>query len=428
MTSPRGTLGRLMWPVYVPSFTYAAGVSALLPAQVLLALHLGFSAAGVALLATVVGGFGVVASLAAGSLVQRCGESRALLLATAPGVGLAFATWATVVAGRGAGAGDGTQAARALLVATVLAFDLADAVWGIARQGLVADLAAPEHRGRAMNVYGASQRLGRVAGPFVAAAVLAVLGPEYVFPVTAAIVVGAYGVMTHHLPGKGPDAPGATPPPGPGEAGPAAGTPRRGVLALALGIVAIAAVRTAKETLMPLWGADGLGLPPATVALVVGVSSLAELVLFWPAGVALDRLGRGPVAATCLALMGIGLAIMTASTDPVWFVATALLVGLGDGVGAGIVKTIGIDLAPDVGRGRFLGRWQAVSSAGSFAAPALAGAVIAHASLAAALPTVGAIGLVGAAWMGWWTPRILGSPRRRATPTAGGSPGRSRQA
>lgn len=48
MTSTRTRLAPLIGSVYLPSLIYAAGASALVPAQVLLALSLGFTAAGVA--------------------------------------------------------------------------------------------------------------------------------------------------------------------------------------------------------------------------------------------------------------------------------------------------------------------------------------------------------------------------------------------
>lgn len=399
--TPSQTLRALLWPVYVPSFGYAAGIAALLPAYVLLALKLGFSAAQIALIATLVGAFAIVASLAAGYLVHWLGERLSLGLTSGLTITLLGATWAA--------AGSDPDTARVILVVALLGVDLSDAVWSIARQGLVADLAPPEHRGRAMNAYGASQRLGRVVGPFVAAAVLVVASPQHVLPVTALLVGAAYVLMAYHL--RRPQALEAR---AAALAAPTAGVARpiRALVILGVGVLALTAVRTAKETLVPLWGADGLGLSDPTVAVVAGAGSLAELALFWPAGMALDRVGRGPVAAVCLALIGGGLMLMPLSGATWWFVATALVVGLGDGVGAGIVKIIGIDIAPPERRGQFLGWWQSIASVGALAAPALASLVIALASLAAVLPVIGGLGLAGAAWMAHWTPRVIPPPSR----------------
>lgn len=78
--SPAGApaLRPLVAPVYVPTVVYAAGASLLVPAQVLLALRLGFDPAYVAALATWIGAFGVLASYASGAVVQRWGELRSL--------------------------------------------------------------------------------------------------------------------------------------------------------------------------------------------------------------------------------------------------------------------------------------------------------------------------------------------------------------
>lgn len=78
----RAGLRPLIAPVYVPSLVYAAGASALLPAQVLLALQMGFTAAGVAALMTWIGAFAIASSMLAGLLVDRFGERACLCLVT----------------------------------------------------------------------------------------------------------------------------------------------------------------------------------------------------------------------------------------------------------------------------------------------------------------------------------------------------------
>lgn len=132
----------------------------------------------------------------------------------------------------------------------------------------------------------------------------------------------------------------------------------------------------------------------------------------YPAGLVLDRYGRTPVAVLCLGLLGAGLGAMAAVPHGalVAFVAAALIVGLGDGVGLGLIKTLGIDLAPEVGRARFLGWWTSLASVRSFAGPALATGLIAGSGLGAALLGVGGLGLFGSAWLGSWTARLI--PRR----------------
>lgn len=403
---PAGPLRALVRPVYLPSFVYAVGAGALVPVQVLLALRLGFDTAGVSALMTWIGAFAIFSSAAAGWIVEAFGERRAVVVTTTVGVaGLLVAA---------ASAWWSLPGARWVLVVALTLFDLVDAVWSIARQSLVTDLVPSSFRGRAMNLYGACQRLGRAVGPAAASAVLLVTGPTAVLPLIVVVVGAATALLARRRPtgrDRGPALDGAQPPSPPSAA--VAGTAssrafgRGQVAALGTGVLVLAALRTSKESLLPLWAAQGAHLPDQRVALLMALASCAELVLFWPAGLALDRLGRGPVVACAMALMGVGTLLVPASTSPAWLVACVVLIGLGDGTGSGIIKTIGADLAPATGRSVFLGRWQAVASAGSLLAPALASALIAMVSLPAAAVAIGALGVAGAAWMGAWTPRVL---------------------
>lgn len=395
------SLRPLLWPVYIPTFVYAAGAAAIVPAQVLLALSLGFSAQGIAALVTFSGACAVVGSLLAGRIVDALGERRALIVVTVLGAAGLLAVGL---------AADPTRlaASRALLIAALSVLGLMDSVWGIARQGAVVDLSPPGRRGQAMNLYGACQRMGRVVGPVIAAGIIALTSSRTVFLAAAALIVAALVVIARTLPGH--VAP--TDPQPAAEASAEHRRARRGLFLLGVGILALAAVRTAKESLIPLWAATGVHLTDERVALVMGLVAAMELVLFWPAGLALDRIGRTPVVVAALATIGLGFLLMPLSRTPGWFLIASIIVGLGDGMGAGIVKTIGADLAPSQGRGRFLGQWQSVAAIGSLAAPALAGAVISAISLAAALPVMGVIGLLGAAWMAHWTPKFIPRPRR----------------
>lgn len=404
-------LSPLVRPVFVPSLVYATGASALVPAQILLALQMGFTSAGVAGVMTWVGAFAIASSMIAGQLVDRLGERRALSMVTVAG-GLALLVAAVCAVTERPGS-------RWVLVAALTVFDLVDGVWSIARQGIVADLAPATMRGRAMNLYGACQRVGRIGGPLVAAGVMVFAGPAAVFPVAALVVVAALVLLLGAPPSSTVPVAGEEPPPGEvGDSGvvntrvEAAAEPRvpwrwrHRMLLLGIGMLILTALRTAKETLLPLWAAQGIHLDDSQVALVLALASGAELALFWPAGIALDRYGRAPVVVIAMLLMSTGLCLAPCGPSPIWFLACAALIGLGNGVGAGIIKVLGVDLAPPSGRAAFLGRWQAIASAGSLLAPAVAGVAIAVASLPAALFLTGAVGLAGSVWMAWWTPKL----------------------
>jgi hypothetical protein len=85
------------------------------------------------------------------------------------------------------------------------------------------------------------------------------------------------------------------------------------------------------------------------------------------------------------------------------------LIALGNGLGSGIVMTLGADCAPRDGRSQFLGGWRLCGSVGTSGGPLLVGAAAAVAPLAAASVLVGVLALLGAGWVAW---TVAGVDRR----------------
>ena len=98
-----------------------------------------------------------------------------------------------------------------------------------------------------------------------------------------------------------------------------------------------------------------------------------------------------------------------------------VLIAVGNGLGSGIVMTIGADTAPTVGRAQYLGGWRLCGDIGNSGGPLLVGAVAAVAPLAAACVVIGALGLLGTGWVGYWT-RRLDRQLRHAPRSADGDP------
>jgi hypothetical protein len=88
----------------------------------------------------------------------------------------------------------------------------------------------------------------------------------------------------------------------------------------------------------------------------------------------------------------------------------ALVMGLGNGMGSGLVMTLGSDASPAVGRPVFLGAWRLVSTVGAAAGPLTVSVVAAVASLALASAAVAALGAVGALALRLWTPAHQSHP------------------
>lgn len=387
--------------IYAPSTVYAVGLVAMTPALAVAALALGLDAARAAAVVLLVGLGSLVANGPASALAARAGERVTMVVSAVlgtAGAGLAWATTAGVSSGPSA-AGVAEPGRLALFLAAVLAVGMAGAGFNLARQAYLAVAVPATHRARAMSTLGGTVRIGTFLGPFLGAAAQAPLGLDGAFAAAAAaMAVGALlclRIRDLPVPASGPAA---------GEDSAPAGRPRlldvararRGALLTAgFGVVAVSAARAARNAVIPLW-ATHLGLDAATASLVFGLAGAADLLLFYPSGRLMDRFGRRAVAVPCLTLLGAGFLAISFTREPTAFAAAAVLLGIGNGFGAGIVMTLGADHSPPNARAQFLGLWRSMSDAGMLAGPLLLSGVTAAAGLAVGVGSLAVVCGVGA--------------------------------
>lgn len=387
--------------IYAPSTVYAVGLGAMTPALAVAALALGLDAARAAAVVLLVGLGSLVANGPASALAARAGERVTMVVSAVlgtAGAGLAWATTAGVSSGPSA-AGVAEPGRLALFLAAVLAVGMAGAGFNLARQAYLAVAVPATHRARAMSTLGGTVRIGTFLGPFLGAAAQAPLGLDGAFAAAAAaMAVGALlclRIRDLPVPASGPAA---------GEQPGPAGRPRlldvararRGALLTAgLGVVAVSAARAARNAVIPLW-ATHLGLDAATASLVFGLAGAADLLLFYPSGRLMDRFGRRAVAVPCLTLLGAGFLAISLTREPTAFAAAAVLLGIGNGFGAGIVMTLGADHSPPNARAQFLGLWRSMSDAGMLAGPLLLSGATAAAGLAVGVGSLAVVCGVGA--------------------------------
>ena len=126
----------------------------------------------------------------------------------------------------------------------------------------------------------------------------------------------------------------------------------------------------------------------------------------WPGGFLMDTRGRMVVAVPVVLSMAIACLLLPLAQSA-WSIALVMaLIAAGNGLGAGIVMTLGADASPEVGRSQFLGAWRLCGDIGNSGGPLLVSAVAAIAPLAVACLTLGVLGLAGAGWVGYWTGRV----------------------
>ena len=84
---------------------------------------------------------------------------------------------------------------------------------------------------------------------------------------------------------------------------------RRVLTTLGFGVIAVAATRAARNAIVPLW-AEAIGLDATSTSIVFGLSGAADMLLFYPAGWAMDRFGRVHVAVPSMLVLGLGMVLV----------------------------------------------------------------------------------------------------------------------
>lgn len=395
------SLRKIAVPAFGPSFLFGLGEGAILPAVPLSVRDLGGSVSLAAFAVTLIGLGSLASNLPASFVTARYGERRAIVGAS---IWCALGMLLCLLA-----PGTGSFATGIVMVG------MSGAVFNLARLSYLTEAVPVYLRARALSTLGGVMRIGLFAGPFAAAGLIHLVGLSGAWWVgIAALLVSAT------LAARMADLPGGEGVVADAAATPAAGAPARGeaqptmrsimsvhrkvLLTIGMGILLISAVRASRQAIIPLW-AEHLGLDAARASLVYGLSSAADMLVFYPAGKLMDAKGRNWVAVPCMAIMGIALLVMPLTTAVATFLLVSLLLGFGNGLGSGIVMTLGADHSPVRGRAHFLGLWRLLSDLGGTAGPAILSVVTAVATLAAGIAASGGLAFAGAAILGYWIPR-----------------------
>jgi MFS family permease len=96
---------------------------------------------------------------------------------------------------------------------------------------------------------------------------------------------------------------------------------------------------------IPLWALH-IGLDPQTTSIIFGLSGAVDMLLFYPAGSVMDRLGRKWVAVPSMFVLGLAHLLLPLTHTVVTLTLVALLMGIGNGLGAGVIMTLGADASP----------------------------------------------------------------------------------
>ena len=271
------------------------------------------------------------------------------------------------------------------------------------------------YRGRAIAVLAGIQRVGLFVGPAAGGWIAEVFGFEAAFAAAAVLTLAGVALIAVFVRRATPGLRGSAQPPLAAIAR-IVRTHRSVFVRAGFASVAMQFVRSARQLLIPLWGA-AIGLDAAGIGLAFGLSSALDAAMFYPAGWLMDFRGRKWSAVPSLAVLGASLALLPFATSFWPYLAVVLLSGLGNGLGTGIIMALGADFSPRDHRGEFLGVWRLVGDAGHAAGPFVLGAATGILALGGVLGFAAVVGFVGAVGTALFMPETL---RRHTSPPAAG--------
>lgn len=395
------TRNPIVLPVYAPTMLLAIGSGMLTPILPLYAASFGAS---YGLIGIVLGSRGlgtILGDLPAGMLIRRVGQRRLMM------IGLVCIALC--------GLAMSTAHALWLLVVYGLLEGMGGALWNISRHAYLTDAAPPGQRGRAIATFGGIFRTGNLIGQALGGLLGAWLGLRAPFAVYGVIAIvtlifpALFGVDgAHHEAHKT----------GHGHHVNLWHVIRdnyKVLLSAGVGQLFAQMIRSGRNIVVPLYGADVLGLSVQSVGLVMSISSTIDALMFFPAGFIMDRFGRKYAYVSCFLIQGIGMALIPFTTSFALLTVATSLIGFGNGLGSGTMMTLGADLAPKEAMGEFLGVWRLIGDGGALGGPLLVGSLADLLSLTPAIFAIALIGVMAASILGFFVPETLQRPA--AAPT-----------
>ena len=353
----------LILAVYLPTALLALGQGILLVTIPVYAASLGIAYTAISLITAAAAIGTLVTDVPAGVVLQRIGLRRSMLIGSAMVVTgtlcLAFPLPVEAMVSLRVMAGIGT------------------ALWGLSRHAFIAQAIPVSQRGRAIAMFGGINRVGTFGGPilggfvatgagirvsFVAAGVLgffALVAAIRFIPHDHGFIVRRKGDVRQRwvIVGKA--------------------IREHAADLAAAGVAQLFAqmIRQGRQLLVPLIGAQQLGLSTAEVGAVVTISAVVDMMMFFPAGLVMDRFGRKFASVPSFAIMALGILLVPFATS-FWTLAGAgVVIGLGNGLGSGSMMTLGADLSPPGATAEFLGVWRLIGDSGAVLGPLAVGIV-----------------------------------------------------
>jgi MFS family permease len=383
------TLRSIAPSVFLPALVYEIGNGAIAPVVALTALDLGASPGAAGYTLALLGLGQILGDVPSSAIADRVGDRRAMLLAAGVAcIALLGCLLAPSVI---------------FLGLSLLVLGMANATFYLARQSYLTEVVPVRLRARAMSTLGGSHRIGLFIGPFLGAVAISLAGlrAAYVLAMATAIAAAVLLLVIQDA-DRADDRPPATR--GGVSAREMFAAHRRLFATLGLAVLAFGAVRATRQTVLPLW-AEHIGMSAETTSLVFGIASAVDMALFYPAGRVMDRAGRLAIALPAVLIMSASMMVLPLTQGVVSLTIVAMVMSFGNGIGSGIIMTLGADVAPADSRIKFLSIWRVMSDSGNAAGPVVVSVVASASTLAAGILAIGPVGVFAAIGFAIWAPR-----------------------
>ncbi|MCC6719756.1 MAG: MFS transporter [Acetobacteraceae bacterium] len=272
-----------------------------------------------------------------------------------------------------------------------------------AGQIVLADITTPARRGRMMSLYWGSFIFAAGAGPLpggVLAEWFGLAAPFWAYAGLGLVVGAVAWFAVGETRGLARERAGGVKLPGFLAQLRLVGANRGFALVCMVSLVNAATRTGGLFNIVPLLGAEWLGLAPGTIGLAMALGSVVGLLAAYPAGWLSDRFGRKPVIVPTAMLSGVAMLLFCAAPDLVWFMAASLAWGLASGMGGPAPATYAADVAPPGMNAAAMSLFRMLGDIGYVAGPVGLGLVTDFHGPAVAL--VVCAGLLGASGMLFW--------------------------
>jgi MFS family permease len=254
-------------------------------------------------------------------------------------------------------------------------------------------VATDDRRGSAMALYSGSLLVGQALGPALAGLLASIGGWRTAAGAGAVLALAVAAWATHGgRRGKADSAGDAKRrrerTPGPDL------TRTQHIVLYGVAFSVFFTVGSMPQMLIPLIGADDLGLDTSTIGLALGAGGLARVVGAFGTGLVSDLLSRRWALLPCLIVQALGVAVLLQPHGVHWWLLAIIAMSLGSS-GHAVGATMLGDRTPPAEVGRALGRYRFIGDVGLVAGPVLIALVYEHAGREAAILSVCGVLLVG---------------------------------